>query len=94
MYTNREIVESLANASSAYGTNLITLYIPPYTSLSLISSKLTSELSNCQNIRDKSVKVNVQSALKSALQKIRASRDHIAPENGAVLCAGETTSCV
>ena len=94
-YTPPEIVQNLATVTSqTRGTSLVTIYVPPETNLGFVTSRLTSELSTSQNIKDKSVRSCVQSALKSGLQKIKSYPGHKAPENGFVLCAGEIDSCV
>lgn len=94
-YTPPDIVKNLATViSQTRGTSLVTVYVPAGINLSQITSKLTSELSTSQNIRDKSVRSDVQSALKSGLHKIKSYPGHNAPENGLVLCAGIINSCV
>ena len=93
--TPSNIVQELAHATSQTGgTSLVTIYVLPESNLNQISSKITSELATSKNIKDKTVRCDVQSALKSALHKIRSYSDHHAPENGFVLCAGEIKSCV
>lgn len=88
--TSPDIVKELAKAASqTRGTSLVTIYVPAETNLSQISSKITSELSTSQNIKDKSVRSSVQLSLKSALRSIKLYPGHKAPENGFVLCAGE-----
>ena len=83
---------SLAKANSC-GTSLVTLYIPSGYAISLVSDKLTSELSTAPNIKSKSVRKDVISALKSASATIKSFNRHTAPENGLVLCAGESNYC-
>ncbi len=75
------------------GTSLVTLYIPSGYQMSLVSDKLTSELATAPNIKSKSVRKDVISALKSAQAILRSYNKHIAPENGLVLCAGESNYC-
>lgn len=94
-YTPPDIVKELANATSqTRGTSLVTIYVPSETNLGQVTSKITSELSTSQNIKDKSVRSCVQSSLKSALRNIKLFSGHKAPENGFVLCAGEINTCV
>lgn len=89
----KELVRELSNLKSlSRGTSLVTLYIPSNYSIALITKKITAELSTGSNIKDKNVSKSVISALKSALQNIRSFKLHNAPENGLVLCAGETES--
>lgn len=83
---------SIAKANSG-GTSLVTLYIPSGYAMSLISEKITSELSTAPNIKSKAVRKDVISALKSASVAIKSFNKHTAPENGLVLCAGESTYC-
>jgi peptide subunit release factor 1 (eRF1) len=82
----------LAKANSG-GTSLITLYIPSGYAMSLVSEKLTSELSTAPNIKSKAVRKDVISALKSASVAIKSYGKHIAPKNRLVLCAGESNYC-
>lgn len=82
----------LAKANSG-GTSLVTLYIPSGYAMSLVSEKLTSELSTAPNIKSKAVRKDVISALKSANATIKSYKRHNAPENGLVLCAGESNYC-
>jgi peptide chain release factor subunit 1 len=94
-FTLQEIVKNLSNAiSQTRGTSLVTLYVPGGMSLTQVTSKITAELSTSQNIKDKSVRSSVQSALKSGLYKVKSYSGHLAPENGFVLCAGEVNSCL
>jgi peptide subunit release factor 1 (eRF1) len=83
---------SLAKANSG-GTSLVTLYIPGGYTMSLISEKITSELSTAPNIKNKSVRKDVISALKSIQSSIKSFSKHVAPENGLVVCAGESNYC-
>jgi len=83
---------SLAKANSG-GTSLVTMYIPSCYSMSLVSDKITSELSTAPNIKSKAVRKDVISALKSASNAIKSYNKHIAPVNGLVLCAGESNYC-
>ena len=94
-YTDQDIVKNLSlSQSSSHGTSLVTIYVPGDSNLNLVTSQLTSELSTSQNIKSKTVRGNVQTALKSGLQKIKSYGQHRAPENGFVVCAGEIKSCV
>lgn len=82
----------LAKANSG-GTSLVTLYIPSGYAMSLVSDRLTSELSTAPNIKSKAVRKDVISALKSANAAIKSYNKHNAPVNGLVLCAGESNYC-
>lgn len=93
-YTSYETLNLLRDAKSiSSGTSLITLYVPGNTSMSIVSNQLSSELSTSQNIKSKSVRSGVQSAIKSCQQQIKLLGT-TAPENGLVLCAGEIQSCI
>jgi peptide chain release factor subunit 1 len=85
----RELSASKANSS---GTSLVTLYIPGGSALSLVTDKITSELSTAPNIKSKAVRKDVISALKSASSAIKSYGKHTAPENGLVLCAGNASA--
>jgi peptide chain release factor subunit 1 len=93
--TEKTVIDELCRATSqTRGTSLVTIYVPGNINLSQITSKITSELSKSQNIKDKSVRLSVQTALKSGLNKIKYHLQHKAPEKGFVLCAGEINCCV
>jgi peptide chain release factor subunit 1 len=92
--TVKEIFRDLSQAKSLTGgTSLITMFIPSNYSMSLVTKKLTTELSTASNIKDKSVRKSVISALKSSLVCVKSSKWNNAPENGLVLCSGETKYC-
>ncbi len=94
MPTSKHIVHGLSEMrSQTGGTSLVTLQIPGNYSMGLISKSLSSELGTAANIKDKSVRKSVVAALKSSLVAIKKF-GHTAPENGLVLCAGETRYCV
>jgi peptide subunit release factor 1 (eRF1) len=75
--------------SSINGTDLLTLYIPPNYSLSLVSESITTELGTASNIKDKNVRKSVISSLKSCQQTIKSCKYNKAPENGLVLLAND-----
>lgn len=88
----KELVKNLSRAVPATnGTTLITLMIPPNYSLALTTDKLKSEMSDSSNIKDKTVRKAVLSSLKSAVISLKSYGHSLAPNNGLVLCAGETT---
>lgn len=78
--------------SQTGGTSLVTYFIPGGYPIALISKRINSELSTGNNIKDKNVSKAVLTALKSSAQILKNSKLHNAPENGLVLCAGETES--
>lgn len=95
MLSNRQIVRILSEVTSeSRGTSLVTMYVPPNQNLGIVTKSLTTELSTASNIKDKTVRKDVISALKSLFETIKSSNWHNAPENGIVLCAGEFEACL
>lgn len=87
-----QFIRDLGSArSNSGGTSLVTMYVPSNFALSLVSEKLTSELSTAPNIKSKAVRKDVISALKSAMSALKSYNKHQAPSNGLVLCAGDST---
>jgi peptide subunit release factor 1 (eRF1) len=87
------------------GTSLITMLIPSGYQLALVNNKISKELSTATNIKDKTVRKDVITALKSILGNISrgcssvvsitgTGTKHTAPENGLVLLAGVTKQYV
>ena len=60
-----------------YGTELISVYIPAGFQLSEETAKLREEYSQSSNIKSKSVRTNVQSALDKIIQYLKLFRVHI-----------------
>ena len=82
-----ELVTELSVAKSqSGGTSLITMYIVDK-QLWLAKNKLKQELSTASNIKDKTVRKDVQTALKSAIIKLSEYKNSYT--NGLVLCAGQ-----
>lgn len=93
MEVNKNFIRQLLELrSESRGTSLITLLIPSGYSLAIITKKLNSELSEGSNIKSKSVREDVMTALRSSLQTIKNCKFHTAPLNGLVLIAGKTES--
>jgi peptide chain release factor subunit 1 len=67
-------------------TELISLYIPPSKQIHDVTSYLRNELSESQNIKSKTTKKNVLSAIESILSRLRTFRR--LPENGLVFFVG------
>ena len=89
MKITKEEVEFLAEAKSqSTGTSLVTYSIPSEYNLWLITEKINSELGTAKNIRDKNVRKDVISALKTSLYLLKSHKKSKAPENGLILCAG------
>lgn len=92
MQATKELLQSLSQLRSmTNGTSLVTMLIPSQFNLGIISKRLTAELSTSTNIKNKSVRNAVQSALGSALESIK-NYGHKAHNNGLVLLSGETQS--
>jgi len=88
-------IQQLAKATSVSGgTSLVTYYVPSNSDIWLVTDTLNSELSTAQNIKNKTVRKGVISALRSAMYQLKAYTSAKAPENGLVLCAGEIKSCL
>jgi peptide chain release factor subunit 1 len=68
------------------GTELISLYIPPDRMIADVSNYLKSEYSQASNIKSKSTRTNVQSAIESVLQRLKHYRKP--PEKGMVIFSG------
>ncbi len=74
-----------------YGTELISVYIPAGYPLSEETAKLREEHSQSSNIKSKSVRNNVQSALEKIMQYLKLYRE--TPKNGlAVFCGNVSTN--
>ncbi|MFW6176284.1 MAG: peptide chain release factor aRF-1 [Thermoplasmatota archaeon] len=72
------------------GTELISLYIPPDKKISDVASYLRDEMSESSNIKSKSTRKHVQSALKSILSKLKYFKE--SPENGIIFFVGEVSA--
>lgn len=94
MITKETVQEISKLKSESGGTSLVTIYMPSNYSLNIVNKTLTSELSTASNIKDKTVKKDVITALKSAMETIKSTKMHTAPENGLVLCSGLVTQCL
>ena len=73
-----------------YGTELISVYIPAGYPLSEETSKLREEHSQSSNIKSKSVRNNVQSALEKIMQYLKLYRE--TPKNGLAIFCGNISS--
>lgn len=72
------------------GTELISLYVPTDKKISDIASYLKDEMSESSNIKSKSTRKHVQSALKSILSKLKYFEEP--PENGVVFFVGHVSA--
>ena len=68
------------------GTELISLYIPPGKQISDVIAHLRAEYEQAANIKSKSTRTNVQSALESVLARLKYYPRP--PENGVVIFCG------
>ncbi len=68
------------------GTELITIYIPPDKQISDVVAQLRDEHGQASNIKSKSTRTNVQSALSSIMARLKYFRKP--PENGMVIFCG------
>lgn len=74
------------NACKGKHTELISLYIPPTKQIFDVTSYLKNEISESQNIKSKTTKKNVLSAIESILSRIKTFK--VLPENGLVFFVG------
>src|SRR5208282_4376709 len=72
-----------------YGTELVSVYIPAGFNLAEEVSKLRNEHSQSSNIKSKSVRGNVQSALEKIMQYLKLYRE--TPKNGLAIFAGNVS---
>lgn len=72
------------------GTELISLFIPPDKQISDVTSYLREEMSESSNIKSKSTRKHVQSALKSILSKLKYFKEP--PKNGVVFYVGHVST--
>lgn len=84
-YEFKRLLEDL-RSKSGRGTELISIYIPPDKQISDVTSQLREEHGQAANIKSKLTRTNVQSALESAMARLRLIPK--APPNGAVLFIG------
>lgn len=86
---NQETIETLANLKSqSGGTSLITYYLSGNTNLWLAVEKLNNELSTASNIKNKTVRKDVEQALRQSIYQLKNCGLNKTPTNGYVLCAG------
>jgi len=70
------------------GTSMITLVIPPGEQISKTSKMLTDELGAASNIKSRTNRLSVLTAIQSAINRLK-NYSHRAPANGLVLFCGE-----
>jgi len=84
-YEFRRYLEELKNKSGR-GTELISLYIPPDKQIHEVVAQLRDEYGQASNIKSKSTRTNVQSAIESILSRLKYISKP--PENGLVIFCG------
>lgn len=72
-----------------YGTELVSVYIPAGYNINEEISKLRQESSESANIKSKSVRTNVQSAIDKILQYLKLYRE--TPKNGLAIFSGNVS---
>lgn len=92
--TISQIQELASLRSASSGTSLVTIYVPSLTNMTLVSNMINKELSTASNIKDKSVRKNVHTALKSCSSFLKTTKISIAPESGLMLLSGKTEYCL
>ena len=75
---------------SGRATELISLYIPPNRQISFVSSYLKNEYSQSSNIKSKSTRKNVTSAIESILSRLKSYKKP--PESGMIFFVGHVAA--
>ena len=84
-YDLKRQIEELKSCRGKH-TELISLYVPPNKQISDVTSYLKNEFSQSQNIKSKTTRKNVLSAIESILSRLKMFRQP--PENGVVFFVG------
>ncbi|HEX7513996.1 MAG TPA: peptide chain release factor 1, partial [archaeon] len=84
-YEFKRVIENL-EGKKGQATELITIYIPPDKQISDVVSQLKDEYGQASNIKSKSTRTNVQSALSSIQSRLKYYR--FPPANGLVIFTG------
>jgi peptide chain release factor subunit 1 len=79
------MLEKLAELEGR-GTELVTVYVPPYKKIHEVMTDLRNEWGTAANIKSKSTRKNVQDALTKVMERLKLFRE--VPENGLVVFAG------
>lgn len=88
-YEFKKALQELANLKGR-GTELISLYIPPDKQISDVVQYLREEYSTSSNIKSKSTRKNVLSAIESIMSKLKYYR--FPPESGLVFFVGHVST--
>ena len=84
-YDLKRTLEEIKDCKGRH-TELISLYVPPSKQISDVTSYLKNELSESQNIKSKSTRKNVLSAIESILSRLKTFKTP--PENGIIFFVG------
>jgi peptide chain release factor subunit 1 len=84
-YNLKRKIEELKSCKGKH-TELISLYVPPSKKIFDVVSYLKNELSQSQNIKSKTTKKNVLSAIESILSRLKQFKNP--PENGVIFFVG------
>lgn len=88
-YEFKKALQELSNLKGR-GTELISLYIPPDKQISDVVQYLREEFSTSSNIKSKSTRKNVLSAIESIMSRLRVYR--FPPESGLVFFVGHVST--
>lgn len=88
-YELKRHLEDIAKYSG-HATELISLYIPPNRQISFVTNYLRNEFSQSSNIKSKSTRKNVTSAIESILSRLRSFKKP--PENGIIFFVGHVAT--
>ena len=88
-YRFKKLVQEL-ESTRGKATELISLYVPPGKDISDVVAYLRDELSQSSNIKSKSTRKNVTSAIESLISRLRYYR--IAPGNGIAMFVGHKSA--
>lgn len=81
----KDLVEELDNFRGRH-TELVSVYVPAGYNLNKVTEQITNEKSTAQNIKSKTVRKNVVSALERITQHLKLYKQ--TPENGLVIFSG------
>ena len=85
LYEFKKMIKNLSEKKGR-GTELVSVYIPHEKQISDVAKQMRDELGQSANIKSKSTRKNVQSAIEVIVQRLRLFKQ--APENGLVLFTG------
>jgi peptide chain release factor subunit 1 len=88
-YNLRKELKTLESIRGS-GTELITIYVPPDFPISDEIARLRSEYGQASNIKSKTTRLNVQSAIERIIQYLKVYRD--VPENGLAVFCGNVSN--